>query len=692
MQHTLKWDMLDAHLPWRYYVSECIRNFHFPLWNPYQDFGYPIHADLRSIWPPEIWIMSLFGGYSIYTLNVLFIFYTAVAGFGMMFLANRFLKNKQAAFYTGLVYMLSGYLTGRAQELYTINSFAFLPLVLYNYFKFYDEISVKRSIYFILFIFLFITSSYQAHTIILFYLMVVIFLYHGYKFIKEKNYKSIKRIVWMHLAMMLILIILLLPLITTAYQVLPWVKRLNSGVAASNIAKYPFSPQCLLSLIVPFAVIRDKQFFMTDLSMTNLYFGLFPLVFMVIYFFKKKKNPLFNLLLGFGIFSLIASFGAYTPLRKILFYSVPLMNSFRGSAYFRLFALIPFVIAGGYIINEIAAYKKRIIQGALLLTVIVFVTTIYAVAKVNFHEFSFFHSDFSLAELLTDKSGFYENLLIQGVVQILFMLGFLWMLIKDKASFKNVFIITLINMIMAVQFNIHKTVILPHSPKEVNAFLSGFPKGFPIPERRLIKDNTDKNASKAPLWRNTNIFAKRVSEDGFNSFGLDKMNYFQDSLTALKDSVINNELFYFSNQIKPLSAIDTALFNHKTLFIADSLFNRFNYLQSFNQDTVGNYEITKFEPNRIEVSTSAKKETFLTLIQSNYKGWHIFIDKSPAELIESNTLFISVLIPKGNHSVTYVYRNSVLIKVFILSAWVLAVLLILAFYFFVTNKKRILKA
>ena len=95
--NTLKWDILDAYLPWRSFVSESLLNFHFPLWNPYQNYGFPIHADMRSIWAPEIWLVSLFGGYSIYTFNWLFIVYTAIAGIGMKLFSNLFLKSSRSS-------------------------------------------------------------------------------------------------------------------------------------------------------------------------------------------------------------------------------------------------------------------------------------------------------------------------------------------------------------------------------------------------------------------------------------------------------------------------------------------------------------------------------------------------------------------------------------------------------------------
>src|SRR5438067_2281466 len=69
-RHTLKWDMIDQYFPWRYFVSECLRNHVLPFWNPYQHWGYAIHADPQSgVWYPVVWLISLLHGYDVYALQ-----------------------------------------------------------------------------------------------------------------------------------------------------------------------------------------------------------------------------------------------------------------------------------------------------------------------------------------------------------------------------------------------------------------------------------------------------------------------------------------------------------------------------------------------------------------------------------------------------------------------------------------------
>ncbi|MGB0915932.1 MAG: hypothetical protein ACPGVI_07650, partial [Crocinitomicaceae bacterium] len=107
--YALQFDALDVFLPWRYFGSESIRQGIVPLWNPYQNGGYPFFADLQySVWNPELFIVSLFGRYNATTIQLLYLFYLAVGGLGFRYLLIQFNLDKKVAFFGGVLFMLSG--------------------------------------------------------------------------------------------------------------------------------------------------------------------------------------------------------------------------------------------------------------------------------------------------------------------------------------------------------------------------------------------------------------------------------------------------------------------------------------------------------------------------------------------------------------------------------------------------------
>lgn len=673
-QNMLKWDMIDVHMPWRMFITESIMNGHFPLWNPYQDFGYPIHADMRSIWTPEIWLISLFGGYSVYSFSVLFIFYASVAGIGMKLLSGYFLKDEKAAFFSGLIYMLSGYLTAHAQELYTINSFALVPIIIYQYLRFKDSLTYQRALLFIFFIFILLTSGYQAHSFMLLYLLIALLLCAVIEFFKEKRIDKIKRFLLFHVGFVVLIVALLLPIIISAYQVFPFVQRLNSGVGLETLSILSFSPQSLISLLLPFASIRDIDFFNTDLSMTNLYFGVIALVFLLVSITKIRRKSIFFVIFIFGLVSLIASFGDYTPFREMLFKYVPFMNMFRGSAFFRLYTLIAFVISAGFVFSDIKRYKKSLLLAISAVSLVLVVFIVFSLQNLQLANLSFFNPDLKWLDILAKESSFYENIFVQGIIQLLFLFVFCLLLIKNRASYRNILGLVILDLFLAVQLNVYTTTVSKFEPKSVNDYLSSQPAGFPVPERLKISESKDKQSSFGPLWRNTNIFSKRVSGDAFNSFFLDKTEIFRDSLFVLRDSISENELLYFSTDIQALSNINRITFTSKTLFIEDSIVNNLKIVSS---DEPNEYSITEFSPTKIVVRTKVLSESLLTLIQTNYPGWHAFIDGVEVDIIESNTMFLSVVAPVGNHELEFVYENQVLFKVFCFSSVLFILLLLL---------------
>ncbi|MBU0763789.1 MAG: hypothetical protein KJ607_03025, partial [Bacteroidetes bacterium] len=364
LRNSLKWDILDCYLPWRYHHSECMLSGEFPLWNPFQNFGYPIHADMHSTYYPPVWLIGSTTGYSNITFHFILLLYLIIAGYGMFRLSFHFTGNDRSALITGIAYVLSGYFFSHAQELSTLAGAAWLPYVLLFYLR---TLQLRR--YFdaavcTVFLFLVINGGYQALTIILLYLLLLLFLYYIVKALRDKDYRNLFSLLKLNLLIAGLLILLNLPTIISLYQVIPHVSRFG-GLAEDSISSFPFSPQSLLSLFLPFAVVKEVQFFDTDITMNNAYTGIIILGFFILALFRKR-TAIEYIFIGFGLFSLFAAFGDYTPLRGILYHYVPLMNMFRGSAYFRLFFILPvFLLAGNSLslfLKNPASQSKQLLQ------------------------------------------------------------------------------------------------------------------------------------------------------------------------------------------------------------------------------------------------------------------------------------------------------------------------------------------
>jgi hypothetical protein len=67
-------------------------------------------------------------------------------------------------------------------------------------------------------------------------------------------------------------------------------------------------------------------------------------------------------------------------------------------------------------------------------------------------------------------------------------------------------------------------------------------------------------------------------------------------------------------------------------------------------------EITRHEPNRVEVKTECLLSSLLVLSENHYPGWRALVDGQSVEILRVNYNQRGVALPAGNHLVTFLYR------------------------------------
>jgi hypothetical protein len=89
----------------------------------------------------------------------------------------------------------------------------------------------------------------------------------------------------------------------------------------------------------------------------------------------------------------------------------------------------------------------------------------------------------------------------------------------------------------------------------------------------------------------------------------------------------------------------------------------------------GNAEMTRHEPNRIEVKTESPAPAILVLSENHYPGWQANVDGQSVEVMRVNYNQRGVALPAGNHLVTFVYRPKSVLIGLVVSLLTLAALL-----------------
>jgi len=72
--------------------------------------------------------------------------------------------------------------------------------------------------------------------------------------------------------------------------------------------------------------------------------------------------------------------------------------------------------------------------------------------------------------------------------------------------------------------------------------------------------------------------------------------------------------------------------------------------------TEGGAEVTRYEPNRVDVRTKAGAPSILVLSENHYPGWRAYLDGRSVGVLRVNYAQRGVYVPAGEHEVRFVYR------------------------------------
>jgi hypothetical protein len=67
-------------------------------------------------------------------------------------------------------------------------------------------------------------------------------------------------------------------------------------------------------------------------------------------------------------------------------------------------------------------------------------------------------------------------------------------------------------------------------------------------------------------------------------------------------------------------------------------------------------EITKYQPNRIELKAVSAGDTYLVLSELFYPGWHAYIDGSETQILRADYLLRAIPLTAGRHNIVFIYR------------------------------------
>lgn len=711
---SLKNDALNYFLPVRFQISEAIANHQYPFWSPYFNLGYPLHGDMQSgVWNPFVQFFSLFGPYTLYTLQLETLLYIFLSGTGMYFLTRQLTAHWHAALFAAAAYMLCGFNSDCCQYLNWISGAAFLPFVVLFFYKTLKKKSLPDALATGFFLYLQFVCAYPAQFIMTSYLLLAIFIYQG--IVQSRHVGIIPARAPLIRTFLTALgrltpavacfLLLSLPAILSYIQFLPLSERGN-GTTYENAMSNSLHPLLLFAWLTPLPVYKDVPFVgeTVDNLQRNSYFGLITFAFAVSAFFLKTTDPRVKFSRAAVILFAIMSLGQFGGLRPLSYYTLPLMNTFRHPAGLKIFTTFFSCILAAWCLDQYSAStansrllkRAGLFSGAIL--VLLFLFSLSGVPEIARKIHALFATgqlhgmaarSVALKKIVAEFS-FKEMLLAETLIQLPFIALFLFYL--SKRNYKALVLANISNCVLHIFLFTPFTVVKKDTAASMQRVLDEtIVKGYPLPALETsLKDNSALDSSRFEEIGCINMYNKQV---GRNDYRISPSNLLSQNEfwfdTALRRTILEYPLLYKPDTILSLSGFAVSQApgssisaspqsapsipsgsispNRKIAVLPESAIKA--AIGSHQPKEPNQLSVTGFTPNHFSFTSHSEKPAFYILLQNDYPLWKLTIDGKEQPIIRSDLSFMGLEIPAGSHRIEFIYTATK-----IAAAWWLSII------------------
>lgn len=641
MLFFLKNDAFTNYFPPKFFMSESLHAGQLPLWNPYFNFGIPQYGDMScGYWSPITWLIASTVGYNAYSFTIEALFYIFLGGAGIYALTGQLKLVQQVRFISAIAYICCGYNVGHLQHFNWLSGAAFLPWCFTAYWALLHQFSFRNLLKAVLFFYLLAASAHPGITIAAAYFFFGLMLFSFFNNNKVSIKQKLKQFSILHIALISMLFLLSAGMIAGYSDIIPHFVR-GEKVSLNDSLLHPATAPSWMSVLLPFATVKNEALFNTDISMRNSYFSIALLLFFLKATFSKKTS-LQKFLLAAGLLFMLLSFGGI--FKTFAYKFLPLIGFVRLNGEFRIFAILCFILFAAieldkYIQTKTSDWRStKFFYG--LLEIIVFAVIIIGIYKCISLKESFLYNKATIfaaagfsnkLKLLIDHISFYDTLWIQGTIQ-LFVLWFVKLCVKLK-NWNLLKRIVVADIIIASLLNIPFTGAGKASVADIQKVINQSPKGFPAPALKPINENNWATKEQNDMAGDWSLYSKQI---GTRS-------------EVLYPIVLKNSRHYFEVNEKDASQ------------------NFLNKPFLFTTDSSAFISITSFSPNKIDLSVTAEHSTQLVLQQNFYPHWFYNNGTEKKEVNTYAISFMSFPIKQGENKISVSFEPTLIKKMMLLS-------------------------
>lgn len=649
-------DTLDCWLPWRWFIAQAFQDGHFPLWNPYAQSGYPIHADLQGpAWYPPAIALAGTVGHSLYTLQALFLAYVILGGIGLMRMVQRLHIDARIALVVGLAYALSGFFTAHQMHFYAVISGAWLPWLLAAQLRLIERPSWRPAVEAALFQALLLTGGNHTFTLIGTWLLLALIGVRAVQLWKHGDLPSIRRLLGHQALFALLTVAMACGTFHAWWEVSPFLSR-TEGMAHADAAIYPFTLRAMGSYVFPYAVGNDAAWLGTDPTMANGFFGMVVLVLAGLAL-ARPRSATENTIAVFGLLCFLASFGAALPVHRWLWAAVPGLDLFRFPSYYQWFvALAALVLAAGTLHHWPALLQRRprLVQGVIAMAVVAVVAAIFW-ATISQGQEPPFGAGATRYERLTGLWR-WHRVLLAAPAPLLAMGGLWWWTLSPRRRWWALLALVALEMGWATTWAQWNTAVSDYAPAALQGRLNGMPTGPVWPELHPMGLNASNSSVLKYLWRNTQVFEGQPSHDGFNSFRLKDTDRLAGEDSALFAAMQRQPLVYLSDSVVAGDRYNPAAVRPERdsglVVLGDG-----PSPGPQSRSASDSVAVAGFHHDGITLRTSTARPTFAVIQQAWYPGWTALVDGQPTPILRANIACFGVVLPAGRHLLEFRYRK-----------------------------------
>lgn len=732
-------DVLKLFYPFKMLAMDIVKKGEWPLWNPYNGAGMPLLAVMHmGFFTPFNILFLIFPGFLAFTIYL--ILQTSLLSISTYIYARKINLSIRASIFSSLAFLFSGVVIARI----TFGEFNFvlagLPLLLFTIESLIKN--PKSKIIYLLPIIIFVVFT-SGHPQIIFYVLFLSIFYVLYKFITlrhKTNRISLKKFSYILLMFIIGTGLSAIQLMPTLELML--FSSINPQTSQFIFNKFLLDPSHLITILIPnyFGNQAIYNYWgQTDYIETIASVGLIPVFFAFMSSGKinNKLRSLRNFYFVILVLTIILTLDWFGT-RWFYSLSIPIISTGIPS---RIFCITSFAIAilAGFGYDKWCSQQhlsKTIIYRILfylLIIIAINVITLYLIKsnafcqakniidcyKVAFRNSIFETSIFLIFLILLITYNFIRNIRIKyllslSVIFIILSIGLynsnkylpfssketfypknnLIFALQEKTKDTRVFTLGDANikndLAMQIRFNDPDYFDPLHIKRYAELISYANTQNLSSISRSDIEIVNDATVSASLQSRRDRLldiigvryllFKKSQVPPTANSKII-----WQDPIWYIVERENNPSRIYIVSQVESYNKREDILkrlfdrsFDPRNTVILEENHTANNYnLLTQNKSTIKNIN---YQENNIHLQTNIFSNSFLVLSDNYYPGWKAFIDSKETKTYRANYTFRAIEIPKGNHTVDFIYQpESLELGIYITTISALFLLLVFIF-------------